>query len=117
MRIRVLGTLSPQKLDLVRMPLGGIDKQELVLFCDYAEVSIPIGHIFRMARSNDGLDIFKGEMELINVTQSFLSPLDQIPAGHKTICKFRFHGVVHDLIDKLKCLDGWIVSESAIWFE
>jgi hypothetical protein len=85
-----------------------LEKNNLLLFCDYSEYEIPKGHNFVSLQRN-GVDIFSGTITLKGVTQEFFKPFDCIPKGWKTISEFEFHNEISEVL-KMS------IPEIADWF-
>lgn len=116
MRIKILGKPTQEILLEITAVFSKYNKKiETVLFCDYAESDIPIDHVFNMITNVNNEPVFEGRMILNSVTQSYFVPFDQIPCGHKTICKFEFPEGIPECIESLPIINRWKFNEEAFW--
>jgi hypothetical protein len=83
-----------------------------IFFVNYSDVDIAIGTCFQKAFDLRTNDVTSVNCHLEEVTQQFARPFDHIPAGWKTICKFKFSGGIPLLITSLPVVDDWFDSRS-----
>jgi hypothetical protein len=108
-RLRVVGTLPRKwfpKYDKA-LTLDKYEKKDSVLFCDFSNFDIPLGFCFKAIRNMTGDELFRGDIELMSVSQAFAIAFDYIPKGHKTICRFRFKTGIPDIISSLPTVEDW----------
>jgi len=90
--LKVVGKLSKKLFDKFNDSLitKGLEFNELILFCDYSDFDIPIGHCFQSVREPDKQSPFYCNIILKKISEEFGISLELIPKGYKTICKFKF---------------------------
>src|SRR6476620_9901797 len=90
---------------------------EVILFVDFSEFDIPLGHIFSTARDVvTGLN-YNCEIVLKSVSQQFVKEFDAIPHGWKTICKFEIiDDAVFNIIRELPEIESWYDSTNSFIF-
>ncbi|MFT4155700.1 hypothetical protein [Parafilimonas sp.] len=94
-----------------------ITPNEILLFCDYSSIDIPIGYEFNFIENSDWTVLFSGTIRLKEITQEFMLPYDQIPKGHKSICKFEFINTnVPKLLLDLPTISDWYESSQYLYF-
>ncbi|MFX1705653.1 hypothetical protein PV783_16925 [Chitinophaga sp. CC14] len=90
--VRVEGIVSKHVEQLLISSLGKwpIYSNSCILFINYSDFDIPLGARFLYLVDNESREImYPIQGELVQITQSFLKPFDEIPHGHKTICEIK----------------------------
>lgn len=117
--IKAIGRVSTELQGDFYNSLDGknLNTHEILLFCTYSEFDIPAGHCFtKIKTSND--KVIRATVVLKNVTQQTFLPLEEIPHGWKTVCKFEFtEGDIPQEVQDLPALKGWTSSDKFIIFE
>ncbi|MET6997055.1 hypothetical protein [Chitinophaga defluvii] len=117
--IKVIGNISEDlKVNFFKaLDSENLKKNELILFCTYSDFDIPIGHCFTHIKTDEDSEGINCRVVLKNVTQQFFLPLDEIPHGWKTVCKFEFiEGIIPKEVQQLPVLNGWTQSDSYLLF-
>ncbi|TWV99431.1 hypothetical protein [Chitinophaga pinensis] len=119
-RLKVLGRLHK---DLNEKFSAGLDlfdlkDNQLILFCDYSEFDISVGHVFtEVIDDQNGKAYQDCQIILKNVSQQFFQSFDSIPNGWKTVCKFEFmDNYTLDIMYELPQLYGWNEMERPLIF-
>lgn len=109
--VRVEGIVSKSVEKLLISSLGKwpIYSNSLILFFNYSDFDIPMGAKFLYLVDNESKEIMYPILgEIIQITQSFLKPFDEIPHGHKTICEIKLDEDSLKLLrSKLPVVDAW----------
>lgn len=117
MYLRILGKFPLELLEKYKEVLNcySMKSSEVILFCDYSEYDIPIGHIFNNIEDVQNKRLFSGAIMLKTVSQEFALQFDLIPKGYKTICKFEFlESNIPEAINNLPVLYGWHESNTTL---
>jgi len=88
--VRVFGMVSKGVEKQLFQAMGNwpANSNSCILFVDFSDFDIPIGTKFSFfATDLQGKDLHNINGKLVQVTQSFFIPFDEIPKGHKTICE------------------------------
>jgi hypothetical protein len=118
-RIKVIGKLKEDlKNNFIKtLDCANQSINQLILLCDYSEFDIPVGHCFTEIVKQDG-SVFSCKIILRNVSQQLFFPLEEIPHGWKTVCKFEFiEGRIPYEVQELPILAGWTHSDMYLIFE
>ena len=111
MYIRVFGiaSIKIENLLINAMDTWRKKSNSCIIFVDFSDFDIPIGTIFTIfAENEDGTGSHDINGELVQVTQQFLKPYDEIPRGHKTVCEIKLgEHSVNLLRSKLPLIDSW----------
>lgn len=87
----------------------------IILFCDFSEFEIPIGHHFRYIEIDKKRLLLKGLIILKSISQEHAILFESIPVGWKTICKFEILETADiDVFNILPEINQW--SESKMVF-
>ncbi|WP_298734180.1 hypothetical protein [uncultured Chitinophaga sp.] len=116
--IKVIGKVSKELQANFYKPLNSesLKGNELVLFCTYSEYDIPVGHCFTKIKTLDDHKEFNCKIILRNVSQQLFFPLEEIPHGWKTVCKFEFiDGSIPKEVQDLPVLKGWTATPYVIF--
>ena len=117
-RLKVVGALWDKlypKFDKV-LDCMNAGNNEIILFCDYSEFDIPIGHNFTRIENDTG-DVYSGVVTLMKVTDGFSLLYESIPKGFKTICKFEVADINQlSRIKKLPIVSDWYGSKDYLIF-
>ncbi|MBO9730273.1 MAG: hypothetical protein J7623_16655 [Chitinophaga sp.] len=109
--IRVEGIASKKVEVLLNAKLGTwpIHASSCILFVSYSDFDIPLGETFFYLIDREERDaMYIIQAKLIQVTQSWLKPFDEIPRGHKSICEIKLDDPSLKLLQsKLPVVDGW----------
>ncbi|QJB35666.1 hypothetical protein HF329_31985 [Chitinophaga oryzae] len=108
--LKILGRAS----DSIRakyMQVFNIDKNDVLLFCDFSEFDIPLGTVFTVIEDMEGSKYTVEEAVLKSVSQGFFLPFDMVPRGHKTICLFSFLAGPPEIIQRLPVISDWYESK------
>lgn len=118
MKLRVVGRLDDElikKYEKVLECHNSKKKLQIILFCDFSEFNIPIGHNFKTIENMKGETIFISDIILKKVSQQFILPFDFVPHGWETICKFQLlEKSIEKLLEQLPTIKDW--SESSVFF-
>jgi hypothetical protein len=117
MWIKVIGKVSKELQAHFRLSLDSehLKPGELMLFCTYSEYDIPVGYCFTKIKTSKDDKEINCKVVLKNVTQQFFFPLEEIPHGWKTICKFEFiDGEVPKEVQDLPMLNGWTAEDKYV---
>lgn len=119
MWIKVIGKASKklQAIFIKSLDSENLKVNELVLFCTYSEYDIPVGYCFTKIKTTDDSREINCKIILRNVSQQLFFPLDDIPHGWKTVCKFEFiDGSIPKEVQELPVLKGWNNSYKYVIF-
>lgn len=109
--VRIYGIASKKIENLLFNAMDTWQKRSnsCIIFVDFSDFDIPIGTIFTIfAENEDGTGSHDINGELVQVTQQFLKPYDEIPRGHKTVCEIKLdERSVNLLRSKLSIIDSW----------
>jgi len=112
--VRVEGIVSKSVEKLLISSLGKwpIYSNSLILFFNYSDFDIPMGAKFLYLVDNESREImYPIQGEIVQITQSFLKPFDEIPHGHKTICEIKLDEDSLKLLrSKLPVVDAWGIT-------
>jgi hypothetical protein len=113
--VRVYGIASKSVKGLIvnAMKNWPMNSRNLILFVDYSDFDISIGTEFTLfAEDIHGNKLHAISGKLVQVTQSWCKPFDQIPKGHKTVCEIEFDEQSANLIrSKLPTVGSWSTPE------
>lgn len=113
--VRVEGIASKNVETLLVSSLGKwpMYSDSCILFINYSDFDIPMGERFLYLVDKASWEImYPIQGELVQITQSFLKPFDEIPHGHKTICEIRLDDASLKLLrSKLPVVDAWGSAE------
>jgi hypothetical protein len=117
-KLKILGVVSNNLINKYKNILCyKNDGSDVLLFCDYSNFDISVGHIFDTIMDLKNGQIFHNKIRLKCVSQEFNLPFDSIPKGHKTICNFQFiDRNAERIILELPHISNWYESERAIEF-
>jgi hypothetical protein len=114
--VRIYGIVSKsvEEMLLREMDNWPINSRSCILFVDYSDFDILIGAKFTLfAEDEQGRILHSIDGELVQVTQSFFKPFDQIPKGHKTICEIKLDDQSLNLLrSKLPIVNSWYAGEN-----
>jgi hypothetical protein len=109
--VRIYGIASKKVEKLLRDNLKRwpSSAHSCTLFVDYSDFDIPMGTNFTFfSEDEQGNKSHRVNGKLIQITQSWLKPFDQIPSGHKTICEIELDEASLTLLQsKLPTVDSW----------
>ncbi|GAA3952492.1 hypothetical protein GO495_21595 [Chitinophaga oryziterrae] len=108
-RVKIIGKLKEDlKANFIEaLDCNNLNNNELILLCDYSEFVIPIGYCFTEIIRQNG-SVFSAKIILRNVSQQLFFPLEEIPHGWKTVCKYEFvEGAIPNEVQELPILGGW----------
>ncbi|WP_429047370.1 hypothetical protein [Chitinophaga sp. W3I9] len=103
LRIKIIGKLKKELEDnfVEALDCHELKSNQIIFFCDYSEFDIPVGYCFTEVVRSDNT-ILNCKVLLVNISQQFFKPFDEIPHGWKTISKFEFvDGVIPDEVQRL----------------
>ena len=87
-RVYGIASKSVEKLIATGMRNWPTNSKNCILFVDYSDFDIPLGTKFTLFAENElGNKLHDISAKLIQVTQQWIKPYNQIPEGHKTICE------------------------------
>lgn len=94
-----------------------LELNQAVVFCDYSNYEFPVGFIFKTVENSFKSIFCETQIVLKAVSQEFAVPYDEIPKGHKTICKFELL-VNHasEIIGNLPLVNKWYDSDDYLLF-
>lgn len=99
------------------MVVGCSPANTLLVFCDYAEDDVVVGHTFNRILNEEQTVLYNGSIILRRVSQQFCEPFDAVPHGWKTICLFEFkEGTIPAAMYYLNYVDTWFASKACIIF-
>ncbi|HEV3413398.1 MAG TPA: hypothetical protein VG101_13030 [Puia sp.] len=112
-RVYGIASKSVERLIVNAMKNWPMNSKNLILFVDYSDFDISIGTEFTIfAEDIHGNKLHAINGKLIQVTQSWCKPFDQIPKGHKTVCEIEFDEQSANLIrSKLPTVESWSTPE------
>jgi hypothetical protein len=109
--VRIFGIASKKVEKLLYDEMGNWPKtpNSCILFVDFSDFDIPIGTKFTLfAEDEYGNVLHNINGSLVQVTQSFLKPFDEIPKGHKTVCEIELDAQSVSLLrSKLPTINSW----------
>lgn len=108
-RLKILGKMSSHLLkDYLNKfrQIKQLPQYHSVLFCDRAELDIPISYKFGSIRIENSI-LKIDNIRMVSVTQQLFKPFDCIPAGWQPICEFDFFPVIPSSILNLPEIDDW----------
>lgn len=114
MHLKILGRASKKIVNTYTSILNytPTDESEMLLFFDFSEDNVAVGHEFYVIENMKNEILFSGLIKLISVSQEFGKPFDSIPAGWKTICKIKFIGKkVPSVVLDLPPVNDWFESK------
>lgn len=119
LELKILGRVSKDLVLKYKNVLNYSDRNlnEVILFCDYSNFNIPVGHIFDEIGDKNGVVLFFGKIVLRKVSQEFALSYGLIPKGHKSICEFEFiESNLPEAINDLSVITDWYESKRFLIF-
>ncbi|WP_338768902.1 hypothetical protein WAF17_08745 [Bernardetia sp. ABR2-2B] len=93
----------------------GIDINSLCFFSSYSGFEIELNHKFEVIfDENNPLNYTFLESELLEVTQQFAFPEQQISRGWKHIIIVSFNPFIPNIIKELPIVDNWFIGKAGI---
>ena len=118
MELRVVGRLTKDLIIRYKGILGYSSKKnvlEIIFFCDFSEFEIHSNHLFKYIRVNKNENLIACPLLLKSISQEYMLPLESIPIGWKTVCKFEILEPKNiELFNSLPEVNEW--SESTTVF-
>jgi len=118
-RLKVVGILKQELYPRYSKIFGStqLGKNDLIIFCDYTSFNISLEHIFTQLETSKGATI-QGQIIFKYATNDFLIPLESIPSGFKTICKFEIYSETQlSIVKQLPFISNWYESNEYLFFE
>lgn len=116
MELKVIGRLTTELIWLYKDILEYLPNStalEIMLFCDFSEFEIHTNHLFQRIQFNE--KIFDCPLLLKSISQEYMLPLEMIPIGWKSICKFEvLQAGKIELFSELPEISQW--NESITFF-
>ncbi len=116
--LKICGAISIELLD-VYSNLVNYKKNmaQVVLFCNYSNFEIPIGHIFDQLEDLRNGAKMSIKAKLNGVSQEFGLAFDSVPKGYKTICNFEFlNSSIPEVVNTLPRINNWYDSDNLLIF-
>ncbi|RKR84849.1 hypothetical protein BDD43_5102 [Mucilaginibacter gracilis] len=116
---QVLGIVSENSYEVIKKGLKRKFNEGLALnfFCTYSEYEIPFGTRFNYLKNNLSGTIVEIQATLVDATQQWGLPFDNVPMGYKTISRFEFTELGLDLIKReIPVIDSWSSTKSVFEF-
>ena len=109
MRVYGIASKSVEKLIAGAMRNWPTNSKNCILFVDYSDFDISVGTRFTLfAEDEGGTKLHEICGRLVQVTQQWFKPYNEIPKGHKTICEIELDEQSDGLLrSKLPIVDSW----------
>jgi len=91
MELKIVGRLTESLINSYKNMLDYTSNDnitDIIVFCDYSKFEIKRNHVFENIWINKTENVIKCSLVLKSISQEYMLPLESIPIGWKTICRF-----------------------------